>query len=95
MIDALSHKAKSLSFGTLLYHIFSSVGIFAPPTEIQSTSSFEDLTASTLRKMGYKEDKHGDWVLKHPQTPRVAPTDIPKSSQAPVQHDLLDFSVSL
>ena len=58
MLDALTHRAKSLPYGTVLCHIFSSHGITAPPTEILSNSS-EHLTTFTLRKMGYKTDEQG------------------------------------
>ena len=70
MIDALSHMAKSLPFGTFLCHIFSSRGITAPSIEILS-GSFERLTTFTLQKMGYKIDEPGQWVLKYPPRPRT------------------------
>ena len=44
---------------TLLSHIFSNIGIIALPKEIFQSSSSKLINASTLRKMGYKENYHG------------------------------------
>ena len=81
MLDALTHRAKSLPFNTVLCHVFSSRGITALSIEIIS-NSFERLTTSTLRKMSYKTDEQGQWVLKHPPSPRATTTDALEPSHA-------------
>ena len=80
MFDALTYRAKSLPYDTILCHIYSSRGITASSTKILSVSSGR-LIASTLRKMGYKTDEQGQWLLKHPLSPRAIIVDVPESSR--------------